>query len=199
MTKGAIPLHTAAAHARRLAMTLYDGAEALARVEIAGSIRRLKPVVGDIEIVAEVDPKREFGATARIAHALGSLGVHRAPPTVRADGVHVRAPWGDRYMKGEWEPELGLRVQVDLFLVRPPAEWGVIFLIRTGDAEFSHRMVERLHRFGIRSESGCLVTASGKVIPCDDEDSFFQYARLDPIPPQRRDWGIEETRTIVSG
>ena len=26
MTKGAIPLPTAAAHARRLAMTLYDGA-----------------------------------------------------------------------------------------------------------------------------------------------------------------------------
>lgn len=193
MTKGAIPLPTAAAHARRLAMTLYDGADALTRVEIAGSIRRLKPTVGDIEIVAEIDPEREFGATARIAHTLGSVGVHRAGPAARADGVHVRAPWGDRYMKGEWEPELGVHVQVDLFVVRPPAEWGVVYLIRTGSAEFSQAVVTRLHRYGLRSEDGRIVDPMGRTVPCPDEEKFFRLAGLPQIPPEDRDMGNART------
>jgi len=208
MAKSPLPLHVAEAHARRLAMALYDGADAFRRVEIAGSIRRLKPTVGDIELVGEIDPDREFGASARIARVLHDAGVRRAAPTVRADGTEVHAPWGDRYMKGDWEPEAGQTVQVDLFMVRSPADWGVVFLIRTGSADFSQAIVTRLHRFGLRSEDGRIVdttkSAGGRrgehpAVPCPDEETFFRLARLPWIPPERRDPADEATSRLLSG
>ena len=208
MTKNPLPLNEAEAHARRLAMALYGGADAFKQVQIAGSIRRMKPLVGDIELVGEVDPEREFGATARITQVLHEIGVHRATPTIRTDGVEVKAPWGDRYMKGEWEAEAGRVVQIDLFIVRPPADWGVVFLIRTGSADFSHAVVTRLHRYGLRAQDAQIVDMAksdgGKRgehprVPCPDEETFFKLAHLPWIPPEQRNMEDPATAALFQG
>lgn len=196
--KSEMPLAEAREIAQHIAATLTMHAQAFSRVEIAGSIRRKKPTVGDIEIVAQIDPNLEFGSTGRIIHALAGTGVHRAGPITRKDGIEVSAPWSERYMKGVYaRPGLtDNRIQVDLFIVRPPAEWGVVFLIRTGSAKFSEAMVTRLHRYGVRSQDGRIVNCGvpdGTEIPCSTEDDFFRLAHLPFIQPEKRDMSFPET------
>jgi DNA polymerase/3'-5' exonuclease PolX len=190
VTKIELPLGTAERVAERLRNPLVTKAGAFSRVEIAGSVRRRKPLVGDIELVAEIDPDLEFGASGRIQITLNGLGVRRAAPTVRKDGVSVKAPWGPRYWKATYEYEPGRHVQLDLFVVSPPAEWGVIYLIRTGGDWFSQKMVDRLHRYGLKSQDGRIVHTGREgtqgYVACPTEERFFELAHMPFVPPERR-------------
>ncbi|HEY1197596.1 MAG TPA: hypothetical protein VGG32_02565 [Thermoplasmata archaeon] len=206
MTKTKRPLEEMRPIAQQLCRSLLAEADAFSRAEVAGSVRRCRPQVGDIEIVAEVDPEREFGATERIKGVLQSLGVRRADPIVRKDGIEVRAPWGEHYMKGVlpvWPAALSddpQAVQLDLFIVRPPADWGVIFLIRTGSAEFSQAVVTRLHQYGLQSGGGRLMRVGQFIpdpyVPCPDEEAFFRLAHLPFVPPERRQMEDPETAAL---
>ncbi len=110
------------------------------RIEIAGSIRRLKPEVKDIEIVCIPDltitPKRaplEFGKPI--------------PPSYKTELDQLIAQMGDDVsldLNGDRMKKLFLRyagIKCDLFINLPPAEWGVQLAIRTGSADFSHWLV----------------------------------------------------------
>lgn len=197
--KGRLPLAEAETIAQSIRRWLLDTSGAFSRVEIAGSIRRRKPTVGDIELVAELD--LEFGAMARIQSSLRAARVQRADPTVRKDGVIVKAPWGDRYMKGVYVAGDD-RVQIDLFMVRPPAEWGPVFLIRTGAAIFSKMMVTRLHRYNMVCSEGRILRREAQedvVVPCPTEERFFELVHLPFIPPERRDFVFPETAVLLAG
>jgi DNA polymerase/3'-5' exonuclease PolX len=199
--KGKLPIEEAESIASRIAGVLMGQAKAFRRVEIAGSIRRRKPLVGDIELVGEIDPELEFDATSRIKTALRMANVRRGDPTIRTDGVTVKAPWGDRYLKGIHEGA-GTAVQIDLFVVRSPAEWGPVFLIRTGSAEFSQAMVTRLHRFGLRCEDGRILKQVGSQVervPCGGEERFFELVGLPYLPPEERDIALPNTWALVGG
>jgi DNA polymerase/3'-5' exonuclease PolX len=196
VTKAPRPLEVVEPVAQHIRRCLASDAHAFRRIEIAGSIRRRKPMVGDIELVAEIDPESDLGATDRVKLALRAAGVRRANPITRSDGVEVKAPWGDRYLKGLYGGT-PLECQVDLFIVRPPAEWGVVFLIRTGSAEFSQAVVTRLHRYALRTEEGHIISKDddGTVayVPCESEEEFFRLARLPVIPPEKRFFGEPAT------
>ncbi len=195
--KTRLPFEVAAHLADRLRVGLELASNAFLRVSVAGSVRRRRPTVGDLEIVGEVDPAREFGADARIDAALRNLGVKRASPTVRKDGVSVSAPWGPRYRKCDWEYASGAHVQVDLFLVRPPAQWGTVFLIRTGSAEWSQAVVTRLHRFGLRSDGGRIVrVADGTTLDTPTEREVFEAAHLPYVPPFAREMDCLDTADL---
>ncbi len=198
--KGALPLAEATTIALSIRQTLLEAVESCSRVEIAGSIRRCKPVVGDIELVAQIDPAMEFGATVGIKDALRSIGVRRADPIVRKDGVAVKAPWGDRYLRGLCQ-YIG-PIQLDLFVVRPPAEFGPVFLIRTGAAAFSQMMVTRLHRYNMVCSEGRILRRdpNGDVdVPCPTEEEFFRLVRLPVIPPELREPEFPETAALLAG
>jgi len=213
MTKNPLPLADAEQLALRIRHTLLAEAGAFSRVELAGSIRRRRPYVGDLELVAEIDPERDFGATSRVKGALNAIGVTRAPPTERKTGFPALAPWGDRYLKGILRPA-GEPVQLDLFIVRPPAEWGVVFLIRTGSAGFSQSMVTRLHRYELKSDDGHIVSVPehtvrgrglisgksyGEVVPCRTEEDFFRLAHMPFIPPEEREMDNGRTQLAFAG
>lgn len=106
------------------------------RVEVAGSLRRRSDVVGDIEIIA-----------------VPSAGLYTYLDTLLEEGkIRHRAAkcWGEK-MRSFVLSTVGsnpVDIQVDLFLQPDPDTWGVNMLLRTGCAEFSHRMVTK------RSEGG---------------------------------------------
>ena len=163
------------------------------RVEVAGSIRRRKPEVGDIEIVAEGTTCCRPDTVRGILH---SLRVRRGEP----NKIGAAAPWGERYYRGVLPLSNGREIGLDLFVVLRPAQWGVIYAIRTGSAEFSKAVVTRLHRYGLRSEQGCIFdVATGKTLPCSTETDFFRYAHLPWIPPELRDIREEVARLAFSG
>lgn len=141
------------------------------RCEIAGSIRREKEVIGDIEIVAIAKPYQ--------------IGLFE-------DGVaSVINQW--QKVKGELEYGkckytkriLPQGISLDLFFAEEE-NWGNIFLIRTGDLEFSKKFVGySLPQRGYRQEDGVL-KYDNKIIPCREEEDLFLRAGVNYIEPKNR-------------
>jgi len=133
------------------------------RIEIAGSIRRRKPEVGDIEIVAI--PKRVmlpadlFTGVAHNHLKFCEL-VNRWPAVKgKSTGKYTqrRLPEG---------------INLDLFMA-DPENWGLIFAIRTGSAEFSHKVLATVWiRAGYHSMAGMLYK-DGHKIPVREERDLF--------------------------
>lgn len=195
-TKTAIPLDVARRAAERLVTTL---APACARIEIAGSIRRGKPEVGDIELVAipsvmEATQLDLFGAARAVERrnlldeALERLiemrAIRRTPP----DGA--RPAWGEHYKK-MWIAAGGQVVQVDLFLAQEE-NWGAIYTIRTGPAAFSQALVTHLKlRTPYRQQDGALIIeATGELVPVPEEADYFRLAGAPYIEPEERSAGL---------
>jgi DNA polymerase/3'-5' exonuclease PolX len=170
--------------ARIAAAMLDDLAPVCTRIAVAGSVRREKGMVGDIELVA----------IARLEPA-GLFGDHTSNCLWR----HLHESDAYRFTKGD-NPDgryyqLALRgqgdLQVDLFLAQPD-NWGLTLLVRTGSAEFSTAILARWKRVqGIGYEQpgsvdGRLVTRDGRIVPTPDEETIFRMLGLPVIAPGLR-------------
>ena len=148
------------------------------RISVAGSIRRRKPEIGDIELVAtprayDVDM---FGATLE-SHSLDH---------VNWDGIGEYLYGGHKLKK----IRLNQGVDLDLFIVTPPAQWGTIFLIRTGPDTFSHKYVTPRKEGGLlpsiyRHKEGA-IWSHNHVIETPEEIDVFNLIGLPYIEPERR-------------
>ncbi len=196
----AIPLEVAVVQADQL-VTVGLETGAFRRAEVAGSVRRRKPQVHDIEVVAE--PGDYFGGVPAF---LASIGVVRGQP----NKAGARAPWSGKYFKAEFTRGMCAGVQLDLFLVSKDLgnEWGPIFAIRTGDRHFSQGVVTRLQRYGLQSQDGQVHVVKDSVraehggawvVPCPTEERFFELAHLPTLEPRLRDWDNPHTRALVEG
>lgn len=160
--------------AQIIAKTWVDWlAPACERVEIAGSVRREKPEVHDIEIC--LIPKS--GVINPLEMKLVELAETR-------DFSFIKN--GPKYK----QLSLSDRINLDLFIVTPPAEWGVIFAIRTGPADFSHWIVTKKQQGGALP-SDCQVKdgavwRGGKIITMPEESDFFDLLGFGFIQPQFR-------------
>lgn len=169
--------------ALQLAQQLRDDlAPACERIEIAGSVRRRSTHVNDIELVAV--PKMRPGPRADLFGDRPLVsGLDEQLDTLMARrrlSRHEAKAWGPRYRRlRAGGPD---RIQVDLFIVLPPAEWGPIFTIRTGPSGFSADLVARLHRWGRRCVDGRVIER-GVTVPCPEEEDFFALAGAKLIPP----------------
>jgi DNA polymerase/3'-5' exonuclease PolX len=183
-----IPLGRARHLACEVVALLRDRCE---RIEVAGSIRRARPDVGDVEIVCvprisetvaglfgdRLERRNELDALCQdliergvFAHRLASNGQHA---------------FGERLKRLTYGG-----VALDLFSVLPPAEWGVILAIRTGPAEFSRRLVTRRRSGGLlpdwlRVQDGAIWHGADPV-PTPEEADVFRLLGLPNIPPAER-------------
>lgn len=190
-----VGLSTARAIAERLVSTLRPSCE---RIEIAGSVRRGVPLVSDIEIVAMPrlvstvgddlwSTPVEVDCLVQTLHALrasGSLPL-RWISVNRSDVQHRDGP-AYKALSFEGMP-------VDLFIVRDPDAWGVIFTIRTGPADWSHRLVTDCQKYLRRVEGGHLYR-SGQLWPCPTEEAFFDGIGQAWVEPAERSAGRVEIR-----
>lgn len=163
------------------------------RIEIAGGVRRGKEEPHDIEIVAV--PKYE-DATLGFFQPLitdilrpkmegllhdGGWDLTRTLSLGDPDKAGKRAPSGPRYYRLKYRGE-----RFDFFVVYPPAQWGSVFLIRTGDKDFSHEFVTRLWKFGLKNVDGHIETDKGQVKQTPEEIDAFELCRLPYIEPKDR-------------
>lgn len=176
------------AHAIALAL-VHKFAPYCQHINIAGSIRRWKPEVHDIEIVAFPKstqvPADLFGGTTTV-YPIQSF-IH--------DGVKA-GDWqaikgGKRYV----QLALPNCINLDLFLVTPPAEYGVIMLLRTGPADFNRWLVTP-RRHGGRMPANAemhdgAVYVNGALVPMPNELDALEFFGLGWIDPQDRtpQWG----------
>lgn len=145
------------------------------RIELAGSLRRQKPMVGDIEVVAIPRlQKNIFGEPIPfLATLLDDFLVEKV----------VLAKNGPRYKQFAYGP-----YKVDLFL--PTAEtWGSVFTIRTGSADFTHWLVSQQPHgaapFGLAFDGGRLY-AHGRLLATPEEADVFAAVGLAHIDPADR-------------
>ena len=193
-----VPFRQAADAAHFLVVLLRDYCE---RIEVAGSIRRLRNDVGDIELVAipkiETEPDGMFAErtvnrlSEKIDALLGDQTWIKPHPT--------DPKRGERYSK-LIDAETGM--QLDLFSASP-STFGLIFLIRTGPASFSQRFVTELHGAGFHSAGGVLHRGGGwsdrtgwhppfgcpsrcEAVPTPDEADVFAVAGWPFVAPELR-------------
>jgi DNA polymerase/3'-5' exonuclease PolX len=152
-----------------------------ARIEIAGSLRRQKPFCSDIELVAVPIPVLDLigeplGTETEVDRLLDTL-----PVTFTKRGRKYQQFWFD----GTSAP-----FYVDLFLQPDPATWGVNFLVRTGSAEFSHRMVTPASYGGYKPDGfeirEARVWRNGQLIATPEEGDVFELWSMDFIRPEER-------------
>ncbi len=157
---------------------------AMDRIEIAGSIRREKPVVGDIELVALVANQE------KLLQLLGDVG-QTIKPSV--PGVIPWTPKPDsRYVRVRLEEGMNL----DLFIAKPE-NWGGLFLMRTGSAAgangntfngFTPGCFARWKKLsgGGRMTEVMPTMPDGTQLPVYEEQDFFDLLEMDFVPPVER-------------
>lgn len=152
------------------------------RIEIAGSVRRGKAEVHDIDLV--VTPRFEqvggdlFGP--RLVNMLlvalngGLLG-----------GRKVKG--GERY----WQIAMPEGINLELYMIFPPKQWGILYTIRTGPGDFAKWIVTPRQKSGALP-SNCRVS-DGQLyrgeedIPMPEEMDFLNFLGLGWIEPGKRE------------
>ena len=181
------PLAAVLPIAQRLLAALAPYCE---RLELAGSLRRNKPLVGDIELVAIPRRQRDLLGQPLPGHTLldGFL----------TDRGVVFAKRGEKYQQFAYGSHT-----VDLFIATP-ATWGSIYTIRTGSADFSHWLVTpRPHgacpwsvRFGAAGDHPGRLTQAGRLLATPEEADVFNALGLATIDPADRHGPIPNAARI---
>lgn len=152
------------------------------RIQIAGSIRREKPEVKDIEIVAIPKPYEiglfESGIATvvnRWEKVKGELPCKYTQRVIYP--LHIN---GDIHV-----PDISIKL--DLFFATPK-NWGLILAIRTGSAEYSHQVLAMgWARKGYESIEGNLFHKASRwerSIP--EEKDLFDLIGIDWVEPKLR-------------
>jgi DNA polymerase/3'-5' exonuclease PolX len=138
------------------------------RIEIAGSIRRKKPEVKDIEVVCIPNPYD----TGLFENGLASV-VNR---------------W--QKVKGELPCKYTQRIlpegiKLDLFFA-VPENWGLIYAMRTGSAEYSSRVLGNgWVKSGYHSINGMLNNGT-HIIEVREEEDLFRLIGIPWVEPEKR-------------
>jgi len=181
-TRQQLPLPVAERLAAKIAMAI--GPDCVAQIEVAGSVRRRRPKVGDIELLAVPNPKADlFGrplADTLLDDRLDQLVREGRLKPGRCNGRKQKA-----YEVGAW-PGLTL----ELYLCDRDC-WGVHLAIRTGPADFSRRLVTPVDRGGLLPAgmaiaNGFKLFREGHFVPTPTEGMFFEALGLDWIDPVER-------------
>ena len=147
------------------------------RIEPAGSFRRRKPEVGDLDVVAIPQFTTNLFGEISGQSKLNSYDYSRLGRVMKG---------GTRYKRIELEDGFCL----DLFIVTPPAQWGVVFLIRTGPAGYSRRFVTR-RKYGGMLPSNLKVRDGAiwhgiELVPTPEEKDVYSILGLPFVAPWER-------------
>lgn len=149
------------------------------RIEIGGSIRREQAICGDIEIVCIPKPYETGLFTDGIASVVNQW------VKVKGELEYGKTKYTKRILPTSIVGVEGKTVQVDLFFAEHD-NWGNIFLIRTGDWEFSKKFMGHIvPQRGYKQEDGVL-KHKDRIIPCPEEKDLFQRMGIPFIEPKNR-------------
>ena len=163
--KGNYLLGRAVPLARELCKYLEGCAE---RVAYAGSLRRMKEIVHDVDILAaSKDPAQTIQAFLTMPYVQSVLAQGGTKASVRIQDD----------------------LQVDLRVVDPQS-WGAAMHYFTGSKAHNIRMRERAIKQGLKLNEYGLFDASEKRLAGTEEEEIFEKLGLPHIPPVlREDWG----------
>jgi len=166
-------------HAARQAEQLREAIAALpgvARVAIAGSVRRRCEVIRDVDLaVATTALPQELGE--RLVRSGAAHSVVATDPA----GITIRFADG---------------TTADVYCAAPP-RYGHALAWATGGAAHLALLVAHAASRGFALDAGGL-TKNGSLVPCPDEETFFEALGLAFVPPELRE-GTDEIARAAAG
>jgi DNA polymerase/3'-5' exonuclease PolX len=144
------------------------------RIEIAGSIRRKKPEVGDIEIVCIPKPYQ----TGLFED--GFAAVVNQWKKVKGEPEYGKMKYTQRILPSG--------IKLDLFVAHPD-NFGLLMGIRTGSAEFSKKILaDGWVKAGYNGVNGFLVKRdTGIQVEVREEIDLFKMIGIDYVEPENRE------------
>lgn len=141
------------------------------RIEIAGSIRRGRPTVGDIDLVALPHPGQLEGLLSRArAHCQVVTSGPQATVLTMQDGTQV-----DLWIAHADDDG-------DLFRKRP-SNWGTLLLCRTGSKDHNVWLASRAKAMGLHWQPHQGVLRGEDVVASREESDVYAALGLPWIPP----------------
>lgn len=152
------------------------------KIAIAGSIRRRRPQVNDIDLV--LIPKPGLDKDLRDRCKQNALRVQTDAPQTLVVFLNY--------------PPCGFEgLQLDVWIARPaefdlletrPSNFGALLITRTGSKEHNIKLVEHAKKLGLRWHpyQGVL-DSNGRCLASNTEEEIFHSLQLPYIPPERRE------------
>jgi DNA polymerase/3'-5' exonuclease PolX len=162
------------------------------RIEIAGSIRCGRPMVGDVEILYLpkkarrqrdlIDEEDYFPADEEIEDWLRAGVIKRRASSSRTGGI---AGWGKLNKLGV---HVASGIPVDLFCEPNEADWWRSLVIRTGPAEMNIRLIQAAAARGIKMHAygEGFTREDGEAIRCGSEEDVFAICGVLYSQPENR-------------
>lgn len=147
------------------------------RIEIAGSIRRARPVVNDLDLVVLAKDKLDFQARCASRWATVTSGPQNC---IYQSTLSDDTP-----------------LQIDIFFAKPafrdllnayPSNFGSLLLCRTGSKEHNIWLIEHAKRQGLKwNPYAGVFNGEGKLVASETEEEIFKALGLAFIPPDKRE------------
>lgn len=173
-------------HARAYAEETVEWLSPFAeKIEVAGSVRRERPEVGDIDLVCipKLDLEKDMlgtvmGARNQVIEAVkqylakrpDSRWMNGKEPKAGAELLNIVMPWG----------------QLDIFFA-DAGTWATRLMCRTGSKEHNIWLCERAKRFGAHWNPQKGLSVDGEKCPAWEEMIIYHVLGLPWIPPQKRE------------
>ena len=147
------------------------------RLEVAGSVRRCRSDVHDVELLAIPKVARQLDLFGDVAEELSELDIYLDALVDSGSLLHRRPNKLGRYTYGPLNKLLvhvPTGIPVDVFSTTAE-NWGMALLVRTGPAEFNIRVMSRFRELGMRGHAyGGVTDQAGREITCPDEATVFE-------------------------
>jgi len=138
------------------------------RLAVAGSLRRRSDTVGDIELLLIAKPY--------------DVGLFRSGVADVLEPLEKLV--GDLGPKCRYTKRVFRGIQVDVFFAKPK-NWGYLYAIRTGPAEYSKALAERWVKKGYHGVDGFLMKGRN-VIAVPEEERLYELLGLPYVSPWLR-------------
>ena len=162
--------------------------------EVAGSIRRKKAFVGDIEIVLipvqAPPPQLELGMS-ELPPDLESVMDEKIDALIRKGVLEKRKNINGHTMCGgrlKYVRHVASGIPIDFFICER-ATWATTFVTRTGSKELVEELAGRALRLGYSWNPGGVGftrKSDGVKIPITTEEAAFRFVGLPCLPPEER-------------
>jgi DNA polymerase (family 10) len=160
------------------------------RIQVAGSIRRQKPMVGDVELLAIPDVVTLRNLLGEVTSELDTLdqGIQRLIEAgflaYRLNRAGHRAGYGP---KNKLLLHVPSGIPVDVFCTTEE-RWAMSLVIRTGPAELNKRLaaVAQAHGMKAHAYGEGFTLADGSALACKSEEEVFAAVGWPYLPPEER-------------
>lgn len=140
------------------------------RSKIAGSLRRRRPEVKDIDIVCIPKPYNFGLLESGIATVVNQWPMVKGKMDTKCKQTQRELPQG---------------IMLDLWMVSPE-NWGYMYALKTGSQRFNmFKILPGYKRMGYESIDGFLYR-NGKMVPVYEEEDLFEYCGLRYVQPWNR-------------